>query len=868
MAVGGVGARTRDDASCAVMGVTALLLALAGFASFVLQQLADEPDACFADVVVTPPKDARAYRVFELDNGLRALVVSDAQADVAAAAMSVGVGSLFDPPETAGLAHFLEHMLFTGNARYPREGEYFDFVNAHGGSTNAATGLERTHFHFSIPPAQLLPALERLLQFFISPTLAPGMTEREKHAVSAEHSKNVAQDEWRFQRIRFLTTGNPACALHKFGTGNLATLANASSDQLRAFYDAHYAPRAMGLAVVGRESLDRLEAAVRSLASHMPKKAAVTPTFDDAPGPLPPYPAHGLVAGSADARGRAVGGRQVEFEPVADAQALRLVWYLPPMRGEYARKSLAYVTELLGDEGPGSLVSLLRAERGWADALTAGASHPASFFSEVEVSISLTSDGLEHVDDVVELVFAAIGKIRATPPERWRWEEDRQLAEIEWRFLEPAQPAALAQDLSAALLDKDVPLCDALRGPYAYRHFDSAQISTVAAQLTADTLLLYVGAKGLSRGVPDAGPASALDFGTDSGWVREKYYGARFRVRPFSPEQLRAWRGADAARVAAGGEGAGGVGADLRLPPPNAFIPTDFSLVVPAAPAGSAASLTVAPELLDDSTTGRLWLYADGTFAQPRASVTCVVTAGAVLADARALWTTQLLISMATDALKERAYPAAIAGLAASVGVGIEGLELSASGFSHKLTRLLQMAASTVAPGATVRASRFEAVRAAIVRDLRAEQFAGSLANALTQLKVLVRARTASYDRLAAVRIVANLTIDDVRAHATRLVSAGSYTECLVAGNVREQHALGAFATVRAALGGPPLASGALANLRQRVLSVPVGDHLWQADALDPDEINSAVALYYEARARALCVAARRRVRRVRGATA
>ena len=41
----------------------------------------------------------------------------------AAAAVAVGVGSLCDPPEMPGLAHYLEHMLFMGSEKYPDENE-------------------------------------------------------------------------------------------------------------------------------------------------------------------------------------------------------------------------------------------------------------------------------------------------------------------------------------------------------------------------------------------------------------------------------------------------------------------------------------------------------------------------------------------------------------------------------------------------------------------------------------------------------------------------------------------------------------------------------------------------------------------------
>ena len=83
--------------------------------------------------------DDRDYRALSLPNGLRALLISDPHADTGAAAMSCAVGHLSDPPEIAGLSHFLEHMLFLGTKKYPDEASYKRFLKDHGGGSNAST---------------------------------------------------------------------------------------------------------------------------------------------------------------------------------------------------------------------------------------------------------------------------------------------------------------------------------------------------------------------------------------------------------------------------------------------------------------------------------------------------------------------------------------------------------------------------------------------------------------------------------------------------------------------------------------------------------------------------------------------------------
>lgn len=56
--------------------------------------------------------DHRNVRFLTLPNNLRAVLVNDPTCQSAAASMNVRVGSIMNPPELLGLAHFLEHSLY------------------------------------------------------------------------------------------------------------------------------------------------------------------------------------------------------------------------------------------------------------------------------------------------------------------------------------------------------------------------------------------------------------------------------------------------------------------------------------------------------------------------------------------------------------------------------------------------------------------------------------------------------------------------------------------------------------------------------------------------------------------------------------
>lgn len=62
------------------------------------------------------------------------------------------------------------------------------------------------------------------------------------------------------------------------------------------------------------------------------------------------------------------------------------------------------ISHLVGHEGPGSLLSALK-DRGWCNMLMSGPRTPARGFAFFSVTVDLTVEGLEHVDEIVTLLF-------------------------------------------------------------------------------------------------------------------------------------------------------------------------------------------------------------------------------------------------------------------------------------------------------------------------------------------------------------------------------------------------------------------------------------------------------------------------------
>ena len=75
------------------------------------------------------------------------------------------------------------------------------------------------------------------------------------------------------------------------------------------------------------------------------------------------------------------------------------------------------------------------------------------------VDISLTPQGLEHQQKIVEMFFAWVELIREQGIERWRYDERAQLSAIAFRFQEKQNPVGYVASLSSMMQRYPVGRC-------------------------------------------------------------------------------------------------------------------------------------------------------------------------------------------------------------------------------------------------------------------------------------------------------------------------------------------------------------------------------------------------------------------------
>ena len=97
--------------------------------------------------------------------------------------------------------------------------------------------------------------------------------------------------------------------------------------------------------------------------------------------------------------------------PIKDLRFLYITFPIPDLDPFYKSSPGEYLGHLIGHEGKGSLLSELKNLR-WANSLVGGQRQGSKGFGFFLLNIDLTEEGLDHVDEIIFLVFQYLEMLR------------------------------------------------------------------------------------------------------------------------------------------------------------------------------------------------------------------------------------------------------------------------------------------------------------------------------------------------------------------------------------------------------------------------------------------------------------------------
>lgn len=219
-------------------------------------------------------------------SGLRVLVEELPHTYSASLGCFVAAGARHEPAAHSGVAHFIEHMVFKGTARYPTARDISLAVEGVGGYLNASTAYESTIFYAKVATIHFDRALTVLAEMMQCPRFDARELEKERRVIIEEiRGIQDAPSDWVHELLQTAMWGDQP--LGRDIAGSVETVSAISRSDLTGFYQRHYNRSNMVLSVAGNVQTDHVLAAVEAAFPHLPVGASTPPVPHPRPRPGP-----------------------------------------------------------------------------------------------------------------------------------------------------------------------------------------------------------------------------------------------------------------------------------------------------------------------------------------------------------------------------------------------------------------------------------------------------------------------------------------------------------------------------------------------------------------------------------------------------
>ena len=192
-----------------------------------------------------------------LGNQLRVVTSMMAHTQSVSIAIFVGAGSRYEPPELAGVSHFIEHLPFKGTEKWPTARDVSEAVEGVGGIMNASTDREVTVFWCKVARPHFRTAMDVLLDMLINPLLDPEEVEKEREVIQEELRMTYDNPSYRVDLLIDEALW-PEQAMGRDVGGTPDTVAAIDQATIREYMARQYNPANTVVAVAGNVEHDEV----------------------------------------------------------------------------------------------------------------------------------------------------------------------------------------------------------------------------------------------------------------------------------------------------------------------------------------------------------------------------------------------------------------------------------------------------------------------------------------------------------------------------------------------------------------------------------------------------------------------------------
>ncbi len=197
------------------------------------------------------------FEEFILNNGLKVLVHEDPNTPLAVVNILYNVGSRDETPDKTGFAHLFEHLMFGGSINIPSYDEALQVV---GGENNAFTSPDITNYYLTVPAQNIETAFWLESDRMLSLAFDEKSLEVQRKVVIEEFNQRYLNqpygDIW--LKLRPLAYTTHSYSWPTIGK-EISHIADATMDDVKAFFKKFYIPNNAVMVVAGNVKLDQVK---------------------------------------------------------------------------------------------------------------------------------------------------------------------------------------------------------------------------------------------------------------------------------------------------------------------------------------------------------------------------------------------------------------------------------------------------------------------------------------------------------------------------------------------------------------------------------------------------------------------------------
>lgn len=228
-----------------------------------------------------------AFNKTILPNGLTVVTAPKSGTQAATVLMFIKVGSRYETARQAGLAHFLEHVIFKGTKKRPSTLHISRELDSVGAEYNAFTGKEYTGVYAKVDKQHIELAVDVVTDMVYNATFDVEELEKEKGVVLEEINmyEDSPSDIASSVFEQHLYGGH---ALGRMIIGNKQSVTDFARKDVVDFYKKYYQPKNMVLSISGNisEDIEKLIKKYAKKKTNRPTKKASVFTLKKKPTPV------------------------------------------------------------------------------------------------------------------------------------------------------------------------------------------------------------------------------------------------------------------------------------------------------------------------------------------------------------------------------------------------------------------------------------------------------------------------------------------------------------------------------------------------------------------------------------------------------